>query len=39
MKNNGNIVKMKQSIKTQNPEVCIAGTTGYYGAKITHFLI
>jgi hypothetical protein len=23
----------------QNPEVCLAGTTGYYGAKITHYYI
>jgi len=24
--------------KKQNPEVCIAGTTGYYDVKIGHFI-
>ena len=25
-------------IKKQNPEVCIAGTTGYYGANVVRFI-
>jgi len=29
--------KQETCNKKQNPEVCIAGTTGYYGAKIIHF--
>ena len=32
------ILKRNKKIKKQNPEVCIAGTTGYYNTKVVHFI-
>jgi len=37
----GKVVSLRQDErnKKQNPEVCIAGTTGYYSTKIAHFIL